>query len=190
MPRRAVFLDRDGTLNVDKAYLHAASDWQWIPGAIEAIRLLNDAGLLVIVTTNQSGIARGYYDAAAVQLLHTDVDAWLSVQGAHIDGYYFCPHHPDYSPIACDCRKPAPGMLLAAARAFDIDLTHSFVVGDSASDVEAGLAAGAQPILVATGDGTQERVKVGIDVPFVADVLAAVHWILGTGGALATSTFE
>ena len=182
MPRRAVFLDRDGTLNVDKVYLHAASDWQWIPGAVEAIRLLNNVGLLVIVTTNQSGIARGYYDEAAVHALHTTVDAWLSEQGAHIDGYYFCPHHPDYSPIACDCRKPASGMLLAAARAFDIDLTHSFVVGDHARDVAAGLAVGAQPILVATGDGAQERIKVGVDVPFVIDVLAAVQWILEARG--------
>lgn len=190
MPRRAVFLDRDGTLNVDKAYLHAASDWQWIPGAVEAIRLLNDVGLLVIVTTNQSGIARGYYDEAAVQSLHTTVDAWLSVQGAHIDGYFFCPHHPDYSPIACDCRKPAPGMLLAAARTFDIDLAHSFVVGDSARDVEAGRTVGAQPILVATGNGAQERIKVGTDVPFVADVLAAAHWILEAGGAVTASMFK
>lgn len=188
MSRRAVFLDRDGTLNVDKDYLHRAEDWEWIPGAVEAIRLLNDAGLLVIVTTNQSGIARGFYDEAAVHSLHATVDRWLATHGAHVDGYYLCPHHPEYGDrTECDCRKPAPGMLLAAARKFDIDLAHSFVVGDKASDVGAALAVGAKPILVATGYGTKERAKVSPKVPFAADVLTAVHLILGKGGATATA---
>ena len=179
MSRRAVFLDRDGTLNVEKEYLHRAEDWEWIPGAIEAIRLLNQAGFVVIVTTNQSGVARGVYSEQAVRELHASVDRWLAAEGAHVDGYYYCPHHPQYGSVRdCDCRKPAPGLLLAAAREHDIDLKNSYVVGDKASDVGAALAVGATPILVATGYGKAERAKVDAKVPFVADVLAAVQRIV------------
>jgi D-glycero-D-manno-heptose 1,7-bisphosphate phosphatase len=179
MPRRAVFLDRDGTLNVEKEYLHRAEDWEWIPGAIEAIRLLNQAGFVVIVTTNQSGVARGYYNEQAVRDLHASVDRWLKAEGARVDGYYYCPHHPQYGVVRdCDCRKPAPGLLLAAAREHDIDLANSYVVGDKASDVDAARAVGAVPILVATGYGEAERAKVDANLPFMPDVLAAVQHIV------------
>lgn len=178
MPRRAVFLDRDGTLNVEKEYLHRAEDWEWIPGAIEAIRLLNAAGFVVIVTTNQSGVARGYYSEQAVHDLHTKVDQWLAAEGAHVDGYYYCPHHPQHGAVRdCDCRKPEPGLLLAAAHDHDIDLTRSYVVGDKASDVGAAKRVGATPILVATGYGQEERAKVKTSVMYAPDVLAAVHII-------------
>lgn len=179
MPRCAVFLDRDGTLNVEKEYLHRAEDWQWIPGAIEAIRLFNTAGLVVIVTTNQSGVARGFYSEQAVRDLHASVDRWLMAEGARVDGYYYCPHHPNYGDVRdCDCRKPAPGLLLTAAREHDIDLENSYVVGDKASDVGAAQAVGATPILVATGYGQAERAKVGADVSFMPDVLAAARDIM------------
>jgi len=179
MSRRAVFLDRDGTLNVEKEYLHRAEDWEWVPGAIEAIRLLNQAGFVVIVTTNQSGVARGYYNEQAVRDLHASVDRWLKAEGARVDGYYYCPHHPQYGSVRdCDCRKPAPGLLLAAAREHDIDLANSYVVGDKASDVGAARAVGAAPILVATGYGEAERAKVDANVPFMPDVLAAVQHIV------------
>lgn len=179
MPRRAVFLDRDGTLNVEKEYLHRAEDWEWIPGAMQAIRLLNEAGFVVIVTTNQSGVARGYYNEQAVRDLHACVDRWLKAEGARVDGYYYCPHHPRYGVVRdCDCRKPSPGLLLAAAREHDIDLASSYVVGDKASDVGAARAVGAAPILVATGYGKAERAKVDTKVPYVADVLAAVQRIV------------
>jgi len=179
MSRRAVFLDRDGTLNVEKEYLHRAEDWEWIPGAMEAIRLLNQAGFVVIVTTNQSGVARGYYNEQAVRDLHATIDRWLAAEGARVDGYYYCPHHPQFGVVRdCDCRKPAPGLLLAAAREHDIDLARSYVVGDKASDVGAARAVGAASILVATGYGKEERAKVDASVPFVADVLTAVQRIL------------
>ncbi len=179
MPRRAVFLDRDGTLNVEKEYLHRAEDWEWIPGAVEAIRLLNEAGFVVLVTTNQSGVARGYYDEQAVRSLHAQVDRWLAAEGAHVDGYYYCPHHPQYGAVRhCDCRKPAPGMLLAGARDHDLDLKQSYVVGDKAADVGAALAVGAAPILVATGYGQAERAQVDASIPFVPDVLAAARRIV------------
>ncbi|MEO1765708.1 D-glycero-beta-D-manno-heptose 1,7-bisphosphate 7-phosphatase [Thiobacter aerophilum] len=180
MDKPAVFLDRDGTLNVEKEYLHRWQDWEWIPGAIDAIRRLNEAGFLVIVTTNQSGIARGYYTEADVLELHRQVDADLARHGGHIDAYYYCPHHPQYGPLRdCDCRKPEPGMLLRAAEEHDIDLTRSYIIGDKAADIEAGLAVGATPILVLTGYGEQARADVPPATLVVRDVGRAVEWILG-----------
>jgi D-glycero-D-manno-heptose 1,7-bisphosphate phosphatase len=179
MSRRAVFLDRDGTLNVEKEYLYRPEDWEWIPGAIEAIRLLNAAGFVVVVTSNQSGVARGYYNEQAVRDLHATVDRWLKAEGARVDGYYYCPHHPQYGAVRdCDCRKPAPGMLLAGAREHDIDLKKSYVVGDKSADVGAARAVGATPILVATGYGKTERAKVDASVAYEADVLAAARRIV------------
>ena len=121
MPNKAIFFDRDGTLNVDVHYLHEPADFVWVEGAIEAIRWANEHGYLVIVVTNQSGIARGYYDEAAVHRLHDWMNEELARQGARIDAFYYCPHHPAgrvpaYTRI-CDCRKPAPGMLLRAMAA-------------------------------------------------------------------------
>lgn len=179
MGRPAVFLDRDGTLNVEKEYLHRWEDWEWIPGAIDAIKRLNEAGYLVIVVTNQSGIARGYYTEADVLALHQRVDEDLRHHGARIDAYYYCPHHPQHGAVRdCECRKPEPGMLLAAAREHDIDLTRSFVIGDKAADVEAALAVGATPILVLTGYGQQEQRDVPPATFIARDVAAAVAWIL------------
>ncbi|KAF0215604.1 MAG: D-glycero-D-manno-heptose 1 7-bisphosphate [Geobacteraceae bacterium] len=142
--RRAVFLDRDGTVNVEKEYLYLPEDFEFIPGAPQAIRLLKDAGFCVIVVTNQSGVARGYYDEAAVSSLHRHMDAELAKFGAKVDAYYFCPHHPQHGigeyRKECDCRKPLPGMLLQAAAEFAVDLTRSYIIGDKPADVEAGLA--------------------------------------------------
>ncbi|MBE0598091.1 MAG: D-glycero-beta-D-manno-heptose 1,7-bisphosphate 7-phosphatase [Desulfuromonadales bacterium] len=158
--RPAVFLDRDGTINVEKDYLHRVEDFEFISGVPEAIRRLNEAGFLVIVTTNQSGVARGYYPLAAVEALHRHLQAELAPYGASIDAFYICPHHPqagvgEYR-IECDCRKGRPGMLLQAATEHGIDLASSWMVGDKAADVEAGVAAGCRPLLVLTGYGRQE----------------------------------
>lgn len=148
--RPAVFLDRDGTLNADRGYVCRPEDIRWLPGVAAALARLRWAGYLLIVVTNQSGIARGYYDEQTMQALHDWMGADLRAQGAHIDAFYHCPHHPDISG-ACPCRKPAPGLLLRAAEDWFIDLGHSWMVGDKMSDVVAGRAAGCTPILLDTG---------------------------------------
>ncbi len=181
MGKPAVFLDRDGTLNVEKNYLYRLEDWEWIPGAIDAIRSFNKAGFLVIVITNQAGIARGMYGESDVRLLHQQIDKVLASSDAHIDAYYFCPHHPEYGDkTVCDCRKPAPGMILQAQKDWDIDLSHSYMVGDKLADVQASLAAGVMPILVATGYGSEARALIGPEVPCMTDIGAAARLILNS----------
>lgn len=158
---RAVFLDRDGTINVEKEYLHRPEDLELINGAAQAIARLNRAGFLVIVVTNQSGVARGYFTVADVNRLHQVMQEQLADDGAHIDAFYLCPHHPDKGldqyRIACECRKGHPGMLLQAAAEWNIDLSGSFMVGDKQSDLLAGIAAGCHPCLVTTGYGEEHR---------------------------------
>ena len=155
--RRAVFLDRDGTINVEKDYLYKVEDFEFITGAPEAIKRLKGAGFLVIIVSNQSGVARGYFDERTVLMLHQHIQTLLAGYETAIDAFYFCPHHPeegigDYK-VDCDCRKGKPGMLLQAAKDYDIDLCRSFMVGDKLADIEAGQRAGCQPILVLTGYG-------------------------------------
>ena len=179
MSRHAVFLDRDGTINVEKEYLHKIEDWEWIPGAINAIAALKKAGFLVIVITNQAGIARGYYDEAAMTNLHMRINMELGKHGAAIDGFYHCPHHPEFGETReCECRKPMPGMIYKAKHDFDIDLAASWFVGDKASDIQAGLAAGVKSILVLTGYGKEERALLGHGVICVENVLEASNLII------------
>lgn len=173
--RRAIFLDRDGTINRDTGYVYKIEDLEIFPWAAEAIRKLNQAGYLVIVVTNQSGVARDMYDLADVDKLHKELDRRLAENGATIDRYYICPHHPDVDHevygVGCDCRKGQPGMLLQAALDLGIDLEGSIMVGNKQSDVEAGLSAGcSQTILLgASGQGDQ------LTFP---DLLSACHHIL------------
>lgn len=167
--RRAVFLDRDGTINVEKNYLHEIDEFEFIPGAQEAIKKLKDAGFLVIVVSNQSGIARGYFDESEVESLHQHIQEELAGCGTSIDAFYFCPHHPvkglgPYK-VQCECRKGSPGMLLQAARDYDVDLSRSFMVGDKLADIEAGKRAGCQCLLVLTGYGAETALK-----PEIAEV--------------------
>lgn len=177
--RPCVFLDRDGTLNVEKNYLHEYSEWEWIPGSVEMLRRLNDAGFLVIVVTNQAGVARGYYDTAAIDRLHSRVDQDLAAAGSRIDAYYYCPHHPLHGGQRdCLCRKPAPGMLRKAAGEWDIDLSRSWMVGDKLSDIRAGLAAGVRCIMVETGYGREEMMHCPPDVLQAPDFAAAAALIL------------
>jgi D-glycero-D-manno-heptose 1,7-bisphosphate phosphatase len=179
---RAVFLDRDGTINFEREFLHRAEEFQFIPGAAQAIRLLNEAWYRVIVVTNQSGIARGYFDEATVNRLHRYIDGELIRFGASIDAYYFCPHHPEYSindnEKTCGCRKPLPGMLLKAAADFSLDLSASFIIGDKLADVQAGLNAGCRPILVRTGYGAELAANLPMDVPVYDDLLTAARAIV------------
>jgi D-glycero-D-manno-heptose 1,7-bisphosphate phosphatase len=167
--KRAVFIDRDGTINVEKDYLYQPDEFEFIPGAERAIHLLNEAGFLVVVVTNQSGVARGYYTEEDVHLLHRHIVAQLEQAGSRVDAWLYCPHHPEgrgsYA-LPCRCRKPQPGMLLEAARRFDIDLESSIMIGDKLVDVEAGRAAGCRTILVRTGYGREEekRLSAGSEV--------------------------
>jgi D-glycero-D-manno-heptose 1,7-bisphosphate phosphatase len=144
-PRRpAAFLDRDGVLNVDRGYTHKPEDIEMIPGAGAAVRLFNEAGYYVFVVTNQSGVARGLYSEAAIKKVHKHMQDILKAEGARIDAFYYCPHHPDGSvnefAIQCRCRKPAPGMLEQAARDWPIDLGGSLLIGDRDNDLAAAAA--------------------------------------------------
>lgn len=146
MKAKAVFLDRDGVLNVDVAYLYKVSDLRWIDGAKEALAYLNDQGYKLFVVTNQSGIARGYYTVDDMNTLHNHMQAELNQCGVKIEKFYYCPHHPkgvlpEYT-MECSCRKPQPGMILRAFAEYDIDKAQSFLIGDKDSDLEAAANAG------------------------------------------------
>ncbi|MFW9604023.1 MAG: D-glycero-beta-D-manno-heptose 1,7-bisphosphate 7-phosphatase [Trichlorobacter sp.] len=179
--KKAVFLDRDGTVNIEKEYLHTIDEFEFTERAPEAIRMLNQAGYLVVVVSNQSGIARGYYNQEAVLTLHRAVDRLLADSGARVDAWYFCPHHPDV-PLdggECDCRKPSPGMLISAAADLGIDCHASWMIGDKEIDVRAGQAAGCRTILVTTGYGVHEQHGVDSAVPRCRDLYAAAKLICG-----------
>lgn len=188
--RPAVFLDRDGTMVHDVGYLSRLEDLHWFPWTIDAVRLLNRAGFLVCVTTNQGGIGLGFYTEAFLHSLHDHMSSVLEAAGARVDGWFHCPHHPDARiealRVACDCRKPRPGMIEQAARRFPIDLAQSFVVGDKIADVNLGRAVGARSVLVKTGYGAAEIVRHGGTMPGAAHVaeelMGAVEWILGEVG--------
>ena len=151
----AVFFDRDGTLNVDKDYLYKIEDFEWLEDAPQAIRLANEHGFLVIVITNQSGIARGYFLEDDVRRLHDWMNEELARFGAHIDAFYYCPHLPNGSVAAyakeCDCRKPKPGLIERACIDFDVDCGESLMIGDKLRDVECAEAAGVRGVLYRGG---------------------------------------
>lgn len=176
--RPAVFLDRDGTLTEDPGYLHRPEDVRVLPGAARAVARLNAAGYVVVVVTNQSGIARGLYDVAAYEAVQRRLADLLAGAGARLDGAYYCPHHPDLTG-PCACRKPGIRLFEEAARALGIDLRRSWFVGDKASDVAPARALGGRGILVATGEGPGHTAAARADgVPVVADVAAAADHIL------------
>ncbi|WP_432820901.1 D-glycero-beta-D-manno-heptose 1,7-bisphosphate 7-phosphatase [Trichloromonas sp.] len=181
---KAVFLDRDGTINVEKNYLYRSEDFTFIDGVPQAIRRLNDAGYLVVVVTNQSGVARGYFTREDVDLLHRHLQRELELDGATIDAFYLCPHHPlegvGELKIDCECRKGKPGMLLQAAAELKIDLKQSYMIGDKLADIEAGGSAGCASILVLTGYGAGEtdRALAAGALAVVDDLPKAVDYIL------------
>ncbi|MBA2114533.1 D-glycero-beta-D-manno-heptose 1,7-bisphosphate 7-phosphatase [Bremerella alba] len=189
--RPAVFLDRDGTINEEVKYLGSPHQLRIIPGAAEAIARLNQVGIPVIVVTNQSGIARGYYSEDDVQDVHNYMDKLLADQGASVTSYYYCPHHPDaivrkYA-VDCECRKPRIGMLSAAAAQENVSLSQAYVVGDKRSDLRAAVNSGARGILVRTGYGKKteeellreaEATGAALVTNIVDDLAAAVEQIL------------
>jgi len=167
--RPAVFFDRDNVLNEDKGYTHQADHFTWMPGASAAIKACNDAGYFVFVVSNQAGVARGFYDIAAVETLHAWMNEQLRGEGAHIDAFRFCPHHPQGTVAAyavqCRCRKPQPGMILDLLHDWPVVLQKSILIGDKPSDLEAGTAAGVRSLQFQ--DGNLE--------PFVRAILSTRH---------------
>jgi D-glycero-D-manno-heptose 1,7-bisphosphate phosphatase len=186
----AVFLDRDGTVIEERGYLGRLELIQLFPGSTEAIRLLKAAGFAVVIVTNQAGIARGLFDEAFVESAHARLDVMLREGGAVVEGYYYCPHHPDgivdrYR-IVCGCRKPAAGMVRQAAAALDLDVAQSFVVGDKWLDMGLARNAGATGVLVRTGyaGGNEAVPPAGCEPAVIVDTLLdAARWIVAAPAA-------
>lgn len=160
--RSAAFLDRDGVINLDHGYVARIADFEFVPGTLAACRPLAQRGFALVVITNQSGIGRGLYTEADYQELTTWMRAQFAAAGAPLAGVYHCPHHPTEGlgayRVACDCRKPAPGLLLRAARDLNLDLTRSVLFGDKASDLQAAHAAGVPHRVLLGTDGVQAPV--------------------------------
>ena len=185
--RPAVFLDRDGTLNEDIGFMDRMEALSLFSWTADAIRLLNRAGYCTVVTTNQSAVARGLIDEEFLRVVHQEIDRRLARGDARIDRYFYCPHHPE-APLEayrriCECRKPRPGMILAAARELGLDLTRSVMVGDRRLDVASGHAAGVRAVLVRTGLGAAEEEDLVEDPGAQPDailnnLMEAVGWIL------------
>jgi D-glycero-D-manno-heptose 1,7-bisphosphate phosphatase len=185
--KAAVFLDRDGTINEQMGYINHSSRFILLPGVAAAIARLNAHNIPVVVVTNQSGLARGYFPKSLLNEVHEKMTVQLAAEGAHIDGLYICPHHPEAKEEqyrqTCDCRKPKTGLLEQAAAELHLDLQSSFMVGDRWSDLKCGNRAGAASILVLTGYGRGDQQYIGpqqeIQPAMVAEDLAgAVDWIL------------
>lgn len=201
----AVFFDRDGTINEEVGYLDRPERLRLIPGAAEAIRLINASGMRAVVVTNQSGIARGLFSEVDVGAVHARLRELLLREGGYLDGIYFCPHHPTEGRAPylrhCDCRKPAPGLLLKAVSELNLAPHRSYMVGDTLKDMEAGERVGARGILVRTGYGAESAALLATDdgsdqtIPgntarpggeahivrpahVAGDILAAVNWLL------------
>ena len=187
MKMPAVFMDRDGTINEQMGYINHISRFILLPGVAEAIRLLNRHRYLAIIVSNQSGVARGYFPLQLVEELHSHMKELLEKEDAIIDGIFFCPHYRtgvvrEYT-ADCDCRKPRTGLIKKACETFDIDMIHSYVIGDRCTDMEMAQRAGLKGILVKTGYGLGDIEYVLPGSPFkpehiAGDLLDAVRWII------------
>jgi len=178
----AVFLDRDGTIIEDTGYISSPEQVKFIPGAIEAIKMLKDAGYKVVIISNQAGVARGLITEDMLQTIDKTLHKWILNGGTHLDGAYYCPHHPEHGVYpyrqVCECRKPHTGLIKRAQRDLDIDLSRSFMIGDKATDVEAGKRAGVKSIFVLTGRGSSERNELKEKPVHIAnDLLEAAKWV-------------
>ncbi|MGN1210021.1 MAG: D-glycero-beta-D-manno-heptose 1,7-bisphosphate 7-phosphatase [Duodenibacillus sp.] len=180
--RKAAFLDRDGVINIDHAYVHRWEEFEWVDGVLEAARLLHEAGYLLVIVTNQSGIGRGYYTEKDFECLNREVRRAFAQAGAPLAGIYFCPHHPvkALEPYrkACDCRKPAPGLLLQAVRDLQIDPAQSLMVGDKVSDMQAAEAAGVPVRILVGTDGKAEPALEAPATQTAKNLLEAVRTLL------------
>jgi D-glycero-D-manno-heptose 1,7-bisphosphate phosphatase len=193
--RRAIFMDRDGTVCEEVGYVNHLSRVRLLPRSAEAIRLANQAGFQTVLVTNQAGVARGYFDEDLVHEVHDHLRHLLAEAGARLDGIYYCPHHPEVGAPAyrraCDCRKPKPGMLRRAEEEMGIDLARSYVVGDTVKDLGVARGVGAAAVLVLTGYGRGELEHQSegwtLKPDHVAeDLLDAVRWILEREGVAAS----
>ncbi|MFC2019510.1 D-glycero-alpha-D-manno-heptose-1,7-bisphosphate 7-phosphatase [Chloroflexota bacterium] len=172
MANRAVFIDRDGTIVEDVNYCRSPEDLRLFSTTAKAIKLLNINAFKIILITNQSGVARGYFTEDTLVQIHHKMEEELSKAGAHIDAIYYCPHHPEDN---CDCRKPKPKLVLQAAKTYDIDLDHSFVVGDDDKDILLGKSVGCNTILINNSPSINQNVIPDLVVP---DPLEAAQSIL------------
>ena len=173
-----IILDRDGVINYESdSYIKSPDEWLPIPGSLKAIADLNASGFNVLIATNQSGIARGLYDAQVLDLIHKKLMEELALVGGYITEIFYCPHHP-YD--QCRCRKPKPGLLLQMSKKYPINLSETYFIGDSLRDIEAGQQAGCKPMLVLTGNGRQviaehPHLK---SIPHFLDLASAVEYVL------------
>lgn len=180
--RPAIFLDRDGVIIEEVNYLSHPDQIQLIPGSAEAISLLNQLHIPVVVVSNQAGVARGFFEESAIPKVHLRLKELLAEKNAHWDEILYCPHHPDgiipqYS-VRCACRKPEPGMLIQAAQILDLTLTNSWLIGDNITDIQAGLSVGCRTILVETGHGKQFVSKTPMPTTLKKNLAEAVKFIL------------
>jgi len=190
---RAIFIDRDGTVNEEAGYINHIDRFRLLPRSTDAVRLINQSPLKAVLITNQAGVAKGYFPEELVIKIHEKLKALLKEEGSHFDGIYYCPHHPEgvvekYR-IRCSCRKPEPGLLLKAASDLDIDLARSYLIGDKISDVQMARRVGARGILVLTGYGKGEVENFSNEwsdakkPDYIAkDLYDAVKWILNIEG--------
>lgn len=187
MKKRAIFLDRDGTINEDVGYPDKPSQVKIFSSSFDAVAKINASGFLAVIITNQSGIGRGYLTEADLEEIHQKMKSDFAERGVRVDGIYVCPHYelsliPRYRKD-CDCRKPKPGLALRAAKDLGIDLAGSYFIGDKVEDVLFGLNIGARPVLVLTGSGAESEKKLkemNLRPAHIAvDLSAAVDWILG-----------
>ncbi|MGL4802511.1 MAG: D-glycero-beta-D-manno-heptose 1,7-bisphosphate 7-phosphatase [Cetobacterium sp.] len=176
--RKVIFLDRDGTINVEKSYLHKWEDFEFEKNAIEGLKKLKDLGYEFIVVTNQSGIGRGYYTEEDLVILNNQMTEKLKEFGIEILECFYCPHHPEKGigkyKVDCNCRKPNPGMLLEGIKKYDVDIENSFMIGDKKGDLEAGKKAGLKSILVLTGYGKKIEEEVKGNYLIAKDLLEVV----------------
>ena len=190
----AIFLDRDGTINEEIGFVDRLEKLRLIPGAAEAIRMINESGFKAIVVTNQSGVGRGFFDEETLAATHQKLQTLLLEKGAWIDAFLYCPHHPTEGRGIylkdCPCRKPAPGMLLRAKDEWGVTLEDSYIIGDTLKDIEAGARAGVRGVLVKTGYGSEAAAKLADatsepqntilyrPLSIAADLAEAVRWII------------
>lgn len=178
MGNRAVFIDRDGTINVNYGYIDSPDDFKIYPGVMNGIKLLKENGYKIIVVTNQSGIGRGYFGKEKLDKIHRKMDNELLKNGTAVDAIYYCPHHPDDN---CNCRKPKTGLFEKAVKDLDINITESFIIGDRMLDMEAGYKIGCKTVLV-----PENKEKISIEMKeskvkpdYVCDdFFSGVKWIL------------